>query len=197
MLTNVILFVHASYSVTSNSVTLWIVAHQAPLFMSLPFRSPGDLPNPGIELISPVLAGWFFNNSATWETCSFYSESVIYLNRHRETFFCLLIFVQTVVIVIVALVCSLFDVFWCKSLPSPERDHVLVSGGWIQIPILLLTSSINLGGVVAFMCFRHLFVKYLVNTSCALGAVFEAGVITGNKSKHSVGELIVQFKREI
>ena len=30
-----------------------------------------------------------------------------------------------------------------------------------------------------------------------LGAVFEAGVITGNKNKHSVGEHIVQFKREM
>ena len=26
----------------------------------LPFSSPGDLPNPGIELVSPVLAGGFF-----------------------------------------------------------------------------------------------------------------------------------------
>ena len=27
----------------------------------LPFPPPGDLPNPGIELTSPTLAGGFFN----------------------------------------------------------------------------------------------------------------------------------------
>ena len=46
--------------------TLWTVAHQAPLFMGLPrqeywsglpFPSPGDLPRPGIESVSPALAG--------------------------------------------------------------------------------------------------------------------------------------------
>ena len=44
--------------------TLWTVAHQAPLSMGfskqeywsgLPFPSPGDLPNPGIEPRSPAL----------------------------------------------------------------------------------------------------------------------------------------------
>ena len=53
------------------------VAHQAPLSMEfsrqenwsgLPFPSPGDLPNPGIEpapLASPALAGRFFTTSTT------------------------------------------------------------------------------------------------------------------------------------
>ena len=45
------------------------IAHQAPLSMGfsrqecwsgLPFPSPGDLPNPGIEPMSPVLACGFF-----------------------------------------------------------------------------------------------------------------------------------------
>ena len=52
--------------------TLWIVTLQTPLSMEffrqeywngLPFPSPGDVPNPGIELVSPrshVLAGRFF-----------------------------------------------------------------------------------------------------------------------------------------
>ena len=50
-------------------VTRWTVAHQAPLFMGfprqeihwneLPFPSPGDLPDPGIESVSPELAGRF------------------------------------------------------------------------------------------------------------------------------------------
>ena len=47
-------------------VTSWTVAHQAPLSMGfsrqeywsgLPFPSLGDLPNPGIEPVSPALQG--------------------------------------------------------------------------------------------------------------------------------------------
>ena len=49
--------------------TPWTVACQAPLSMGfsrqeswsgLPFSSPGDLSNPGIEPMSPALAGRFF-----------------------------------------------------------------------------------------------------------------------------------------
>ena len=49
--------------------TPWTVAHQAPLSLGfsrqeywsgLPFPSPGDLPNPGIEPGFPALAGMFF-----------------------------------------------------------------------------------------------------------------------------------------
>ena len=48
--------------------TPWSVAHQAPLSMGfprqdywseLPFPFPGHLPNPGIKLTSPALAGRF------------------------------------------------------------------------------------------------------------------------------------------
>ena len=58
-------------------VTLWTVAHQAPLSMGfssqeywsgLPCSHPGDLPDPGIKplsLMSPVLTGQFFITSAT------------------------------------------------------------------------------------------------------------------------------------
>ena len=51
-------------SFLSDSATLWTVAHQAPLskgfprqehWSGLPFPSPGDLPNPGIEPTSPAL----------------------------------------------------------------------------------------------------------------------------------------------
>ena len=50
-------------------VTLWTIAHQAPLSMGLPrqeywsglpFPPPGDIPDPGIEPIAPALAGEFF-----------------------------------------------------------------------------------------------------------------------------------------
>ena len=55
----------------------WTIIHQAPLSMGfprpeywsgLPFPSPGDLPDPGIEpvsLVSAALAGGFFTTSTT------------------------------------------------------------------------------------------------------------------------------------
>ena len=65
-------------SVMSDSFEiLHTIAHQAPLFMGfsrheywsgLPFPSPGDLPDAGIEptsLMSPALAGRFFTTSTT------------------------------------------------------------------------------------------------------------------------------------
>ena len=57
-------------------VTPWTVAYQAPLSLGfsrqeywsgLPFPSPGDLPDPGIEpasLMSPALAGGFFTTES-------------------------------------------------------------------------------------------------------------------------------------
>ena len=60
--------------------TLWTVNRQAPLSMGfsrqeywsgLPFLSPRDLPDPGIEpasLMSLALVGQFFTAMATWET---------------------------------------------------------------------------------------------------------------------------------
>ena len=52
-------------------MTLWIVTYQAPLSMGfsrqgywseLPFHTPGNLPDPGIELASAALAGGFFTS---------------------------------------------------------------------------------------------------------------------------------------
>ena len=64
------MFMLFSWSVVFDSfVTTWTVAHQAPLSMGfprqghwsgLPFPSPGDLPGPGIEPVSPALLGRFF-----------------------------------------------------------------------------------------------------------------------------------------
>ena len=60
--------------------TLWTVACQVPLSMGfsrqeywsrLPCSPPGDLPDPGIKLMSltsPALAGGSFTTSAPWET---------------------------------------------------------------------------------------------------------------------------------
>ena len=76
-----------SRSVTSDSfVTLWTVAHQAPLSMGLSRRESGVgchallqemFPTAGIEptsLVSPALADGFFTTSATWE--------VLYSNKN-------------------------------------------------------------------------------------------------------------------
>ena len=65
--------------VMSDSVTPWTVAHQAPLstefsrqehWSGLPFPTPGNLPDPGIEstsLVSPALAGGFLTIGTIWE----------------------------------------------------------------------------------------------------------------------------------
>ena len=56
--------------------TSWTVAHQAPLSMGfsrqyywsrLPFPSPGDLPDQGIELVSACITGRFFTRWTTWK----------------------------------------------------------------------------------------------------------------------------------
>ena len=56
---------------SSSFVKPWTVAHQAPLFSgfprqeswsALPFPSPGHLPDPGIEPVSPATADGFFTS---------------------------------------------------------------------------------------------------------------------------------------
>ena len=58
-------------------VTLWAIAHQAPLSMGfsreecwseLPLPSTGDLPNPGIKVASPKLEGRFFTTEPPGNT---------------------------------------------------------------------------------------------------------------------------------
>ena len=77
----------------------WTVARQAPLSMGffrqehwsgLPFPSPGDLPDPGIESGSPALPRWilyhlshqifFFQNVALWNLISWKEKWDIYLS---------------------------------------------------------------------------------------------------------------------
>ena len=59
---------------------------QARIWETLPFPSPGDLPNPGIEpmsLMSPALAGGFFTTSVIWKALLMNSRhySFSYLNE--------------------------------------------------------------------------------------------------------------------
>ena len=62
----------------SDSEPVWTLACQASLsiefsrqeyWSGMPCPSPGDLIDPGIESLSPALAGRFFTNSATWKPC--------------------------------------------------------------------------------------------------------------------------------
>ena len=62
--------------------TLWTVTHKVPLPMEfsrqeywsrLPFSSPGDLPDPGIKLTSPALAGGFFTAIPPRKLASWYT----------------------------------------------------------------------------------------------------------------------------
>ena len=62
-------FVLRHFSRVQPFATLWTVVHHVPLSMrfsrqeywsGLPFPSPGDLPDLGIELISPAVAGGYF-----------------------------------------------------------------------------------------------------------------------------------------
>ena len=63
-------FMHAQlHSCVGLFATPWTVTHQAPLSVGfprqeywggLPFPTPGDIPDPGIEPVFPALAGRFF-----------------------------------------------------------------------------------------------------------------------------------------
>ena len=80
--------------------TLQTVACQAPLSMGfsreeywsgLPFPSPGDLPDPGIQptsFTSPALAGRFFITSATWKMPRHHTQT----RKHQEAWKRLLLF---------------------------------------------------------------------------------------------------------
>ena len=68
--------------------------HQAPLSMGfprqecwseLPFPSPGDLPDPGIEPTSPALAGRFFYCSATREALGISRTYLISKQSHKQS----------------------------------------------------------------------------------------------------------------
>ena len=86
-------------SVMFDSETPWSVTSQAPLSMEfsrqeywtgLPFSPPGDLPNPGIEPVSPALAGKFFTTAPPGKPYVVFGEMLIYI--FRPFFFFLLDF---------------------------------------------------------------------------------------------------------
>ena len=83
------------FSRASLFVTLWTVAHQAPLsvgfsrqeyWSGLLWCPPVDLPDPGTEpasLMSSALAGGFFTTSATWGA-QLTLKSAFYFRRQRH-----------------------------------------------------------------------------------------------------------------
>ena len=71
-------------------VTPWTIGRQAPLstgfwrqeyWSGLPCPPPGDLPNPGIEPVSPALTGRPFTISATWEAPWYTVDAQIPMNK--------------------------------------------------------------------------------------------------------------------
>ena len=77
-------------SVVSDFVSPWTVGRQAPLSMKfsrheywsgLPFPTPGDLPNPEIEPVSPALAGEFFTTQPPGKPHSVYQKIERYHNN--------------------------------------------------------------------------------------------------------------------
>ena len=59
-------FVPVCSVVFDRQVTLSKGFSRQEYWSGLPFLSLGDIPNPGIEPVSPALAGRFFANCATW-----------------------------------------------------------------------------------------------------------------------------------
>ena len=77
-------------------VNPWAVAHQAPLSMGfprqeywsgLPFPSPGDLPDPGIEQASPALAGKLFTTMIPGKTNILVYYTRNYMSRSSFRYF--------------------------------------------------------------------------------------------------------------
>ena len=85
MITNSVVLSHVQLF-----VTLWTIAHQAPLSMRLSrqeywsdvlYPPAGDLPNPWVEpvtLTSPAFAGRFFTTSVNWEAQILAQESACF-----------------------------------------------------------------------------------------------------------------------
>ena len=80
----------SGFSCTLLFSTPWVVVHRAPLpsleyWCGMPYPTPGDLPNSGIEprsLMSPALVGGFFITSTTWEAPLMLSLILKYFERH-------------------------------------------------------------------------------------------------------------------
>ena len=100
--------------------TPWTVAHQAPLSMGfarqeywsrLPILSPGDLPNAGIEPMSPALAGRFSTNQppgkpAQKHTSSFLEPRKTHTHTHAHPVLSKVCIISFVIIITPIKCCS-------------------------------------------------------------------------------------------
>ena len=110
--------------------TPWTVAHQAPLSMvfprqehwsELPFPSPGDLPNPGINPAFPALAGGFFTTEPPGKPNGFegikWGPRVPVPSLHFKRPYALLSPFLCV--------CSHFEIAWAACFPQEEdKSHL-------------------------------------------------------------------------
>ena len=75
-------------------VALWTAAHQVPLSVELskqqylrwlPFPTPGDLPDPGIEPASPGLPGRFFTTASPGKLyCTSHQDEKMFLKGYSS-----------------------------------------------------------------------------------------------------------------
>ena len=77
--------------------TVWTIAHQAPLSMGfsrqeywsgLPFASPGDIPNPGIEPRSPALQADALSSEPPGKPCRQYCLQIEKAREFQKNIFC-------------------------------------------------------------------------------------------------------------
>ena len=83
-----------NYSVSDSLAAPWTVAHQASLsvgfprqehWTGLPFPSLGDLPDSGIEPMSPPLAGRFFTTEPPEKPTFYYIQLIIIKCKEYNT----------------------------------------------------------------------------------------------------------------
>ena len=134
-------------------VTLWTAACQTPLsvgfsrqerWSGLSCPPPGDLPDPGIELLSftsPALAGGFFTTSATWEAPSgvegttdyTHWSSTFFINFPKLKFhrtFCIPIFQNWVIILCMqSLILEVIIVLLLSFYHSEMKENLPLSFG--------------------------------------------------------------------
>ena len=132
-------------------VTLWTVARQAPLYMGfsrqeccsgLPFPPPGDLPNPGVKLVSltsPALADGFFTTNAIWEAPKDTQAPFLlsgFLNSSPTCFSSCLS--QPAVMFSGSALLSLCQWWKCRGTPAPISKQLWLQAPWLHLPPALV-----------------------------------------------------------
>ena len=135
-------------------VTPWTVAHQVPLsvefcrqeyWSGLPFSTPGNLPHPGIEPVSPALAGGLFTITVTWGDLSFQHK-----HNHFNTYVYVCVFEpmnkQTK---------KTKNLYWVPFLAKKRHPNAL-KGTWPKVPLCEVYSFLTAGerGKMTVMIFR-------------------------------------------